>query len=189
MGIDQETAARLAEADLITEDLERANSRVAEVERRNEKLRAEIEAVRSGSESAAQYVYPIPAISRFVLTTNCRVSLMETQISDLQTEASRLIRSLESQKDASDLASKEVRKKVDELVRERDGVSKDLETLRHKIALYADYDEIKRELEIMKVRPLRPSSQFSLLTRWNDSTSNSQGWTSIKYPEIPLPTS
>jgi homeobox protein cut-like len=78
---------------------------------------------------------------------------METQISDLQTEASRLIRSLESQKDASDLASKEVRKKVDELVRERDGVTKDLEALREKITLYADYDEIKRELEIMKVRP------------------------------------
>lgn len=52
--IDQETVDRLAEADLITEDLERANSRVAEVERRNEKLRAEIEAVRSGSESAAK---------------------------------------------------------------------------------------------------------------------------------------
>lgn len=51
---DQETIARLAEADLVTQDLERANSRVAEVERRNEKLRAEIEAVRSGSESTAR---------------------------------------------------------------------------------------------------------------------------------------
>lgn len=51
---DQETIARLAEADQITEDLERANSRVHEVERRNEKLRAEIEAVRSGSESAGR---------------------------------------------------------------------------------------------------------------------------------------
>lgn len=54
MYIDQEVIARLAEADLITQDLERANSRVAEVQRRNEKLRAEIEAVRSGSEGAAQ---------------------------------------------------------------------------------------------------------------------------------------
>jgi len=53
---DQETVARLAEADLIAEDLERANARVAEVERRNEKLRAEIEAVRSGSESADRCV-------------------------------------------------------------------------------------------------------------------------------------
>lgn len=44
--------ARLAEADLVAADLERANSRVAEVERRNETLRAEIEAVRSGAESA-----------------------------------------------------------------------------------------------------------------------------------------
>lgn len=51
---DQETMARLAEADLMTEDLERANSRVAEVQRRNEKLRVEIEAVRSGSEGTAQ---------------------------------------------------------------------------------------------------------------------------------------
>ena len=53
---DQETVARLAEADLITEDLERANSRVTEVERRNEKLRAEIEAVRSGTDSATRCV-------------------------------------------------------------------------------------------------------------------------------------
>lgn len=52
---DQETIARLAEADLVAEDLERANSRVAEVERRNEKLRAEIEAVRSGSEGVVRY--------------------------------------------------------------------------------------------------------------------------------------
>lgn len=59
---DQETVARLAEADLITEDLERANSRVTEVERRNEKLRAEIEAVRSGSESAGRYVGTPPLV-------------------------------------------------------------------------------------------------------------------------------
>ena len=52
--VDQETIARLAEADLVTQDLERANSRVAEVERRNEKLRSEVEAVRSGSESTAR---------------------------------------------------------------------------------------------------------------------------------------
>lgn len=52
---DQETVARLEETDLITQDLERANSRVAEVERRNEKLRAEIESVRSGNETTARY--------------------------------------------------------------------------------------------------------------------------------------
>jgi len=48
---DQETLARLTEMDLMAADIERANSRVLEMERRNEKLRAEIETVRNGSEN------------------------------------------------------------------------------------------------------------------------------------------
>ncbi|KAI5477893.1 Golgi membrane protein [Pseudohyphozyma bogoriensis] len=129
---DQETIARLAEADLITEDLERANSRVAEVERRNEKLRAEIEAVRSGSESAA------------------KVAAMETQISDLQTEASRLIRSLDSQKELSEREKTELTKKVEELSKEKETRTKEIEVFKEKVRQYSDYDEVKRELDIMK---------------------------------------
>ncbi|KZT52259.1 hypothetical protein CALCODRAFT_94114 [Calocera cornea HHB12733] len=53
---DQEVMSRLAELEMLESDLERANSRVASVERRNELLRAEIEAVRSGSETADKYV-------------------------------------------------------------------------------------------------------------------------------------
>ncbi|KAG0701320.1 hypothetical protein DFH29DRAFT_1000288 [Suillus ampliporus] len=47
---DQEIISRLAETDMIMVDLERANSRVATVEQRNEALRREIEALRTGSE-------------------------------------------------------------------------------------------------------------------------------------------
>lgn len=70
--LDQEVVAKLAEMDFIVADLERANSRVAAVERRNvrfvlhsdvsltsclqEILRAEIEAVRSGNDSSNRYV-------------------------------------------------------------------------------------------------------------------------------------
>jgi homeobox protein cut-like len=66
--IDQEVVAKLAEVDMIVADLDRANSRVATVERRNvrpadhsemhakdkfqEILRAEIETMRSGSEAS-----------------------------------------------------------------------------------------------------------------------------------------
>ncbi|KAI5890717.1 uncharacterized protein SCHCODRAFT_02352021 [Schizophyllum commune H4-8] len=49
---DQEVVAKLAEMDMIVADLERANSRVATVERRNEILRADIEALRSGADSS-----------------------------------------------------------------------------------------------------------------------------------------
>ncbi|ORY89725.1 CASP C terminal-domain-containing protein [Leucosporidium creatinivorum] len=129
---DQETIARLAEADLITEDLERANSRVTEVERRNEKLRAEIEAVRSGSESAG------------------RVTVLESQISDLQTEASRLIRSLDEQKELAEKERKEDGRKVDELLKEKTAKAKEVEELKERVKQFADYDEVKRELEIMK---------------------------------------
>ncbi|GAA5828670.1 hypothetical protein JCM3766R1_003781 [Sporobolomyces carnicolor] len=129
---DQETIARLAEADLVTQDLERANSRVAEVERRNEKLRAEIEAVRSGSESTS------------------RVAALESQITDLETEASRLIRSLDVQKELLETERSESSKRIDAL--EKDQVEKDreIESCKERLKNFADYDELRRELEIMK---------------------------------------
>ncbi|GAA5864142.1 hypothetical protein JCM1840_000714 [Sporobolomyces johnsonii] len=129
---DQETIARLAEADLITQDLERANSRVAEVERRNEKLRAEIEAVRSGSESAT------------------RVAVLESQVSDLEAEASRLMRSLDSQKELFETERAEISKKLEALERDQNVKDKEIEGLREKTKQFADYDELRRELEIMK---------------------------------------
>ncbi|GAA6006458.1 CCAAT displacement transcription factor COY1 [Rhodotorula paludigena] len=129
---DQETVARLAEADLVAKDLERANARVAEVERRNEKLRAEIEAVRSGSESAE------------------RVTALVAQVSDLQTEASRLMRSLDAQKDASESVRAELVKKVDVLERDQQVRDREIDALKDKVRQFADYDEVKRELEIMK---------------------------------------
>lgn len=49
---DQDTLAKLAELDIVVEDLARANERVASVQRRNELLRSEIESVRSGSEES-----------------------------------------------------------------------------------------------------------------------------------------
>lgn len=76
---DQETVAKLTELDIVTADLERANSRVAAVERRNvsgqacvtnlsayriiqELLRAEIETVRSGNEASTKYVRIHPLV-------------------------------------------------------------------------------------------------------------------------------
>ncbi|KAJ8293382.1 Protein CASP [Rhodotorula toruloides] len=129
---DQETVARLAEADLVAQDLERANARVAEVERRNEKLRAEIEAVRSGTETAS------------------RVGVLEAQVSDLQTEATRLIRSLDSQKEAFESERSDLQKKVGQLEKDQAAKAQEIETLGEKVKQFADYDEIKRELEIMK---------------------------------------
>ncbi|KAG8912989.1 hypothetical protein FRC00_003305 [Tulasnella sp. 408] len=124
--------AKLAEMDMIVADLERANGRVAAVERRNEILRAEIEAVRSGSDAAD------------------RVKALETQISELERESARLLQALEAQKTTTAEVEATAQKKADEAARELAQKASEIESFRQKVKQYYDYDEIKRELEIMK---------------------------------------
>lgn len=147
MPADQEVEARLQEMDLLTADLERANSRVAEVERRNEKLRAEIELVRSGSESAD------------------KVKSLELQISDLQSEAERLLRSLDLQKEEAEKQKALALKREQDLNKSSEASKAELDSLREKVQQYSDYDEVKRELEIMKVSGRFSRGLQCMLTR------------------------
>lgn len=126
-------AARLAEVDLVVADLSRANERVATVERRNELLRSEIESVRSGSGQAD------------------RVKKLESQISDLEAEASRLLRALDQSKDAMAESERQAKRRADESAKETSGLKSEVDSLKNRVKQYADYDEVKRELEIMKV--------------------------------------
>jgi homeobox protein cut-like len=129
---DQEGAARFAELDMMAADLERANSRVAVVEQRNEALRAEIEAVRSGSDAED------------------RIKTLEGQISGLEEETARLLRALDSQKESAAAAQLALKKRDEEVLREVAAKEAEIENLKQKVRQFADYDEIKRELEIMK---------------------------------------
>ncbi|KAH8828570.1 CASP C terminal-domain-containing protein [Flagelloscypha sp. PMI_526] len=129
---DEEVIAKLAEVDMMVADLERANSRVATVERRNELLRAEMETMRSGSE------------------TSEKVKALEAQISELEVEVERLNRSLETQKQTTQDTEHAWKRKVDEAVREASKKASEVDALKTRLKGYSDYDEIKRELEIMK---------------------------------------
>ncbi|KAG0144756.1 hypothetical protein CROQUDRAFT_659572 [Cronartium quercuum f. sp. fusiforme G11] len=127
-----ETVSRRVEIEMVEADLERSQRRVEEVERRNEKLRAEIEAVRSGSEGQD------------------RVRSLEAQITELQTEAARLLSTLESQKELISQTQLEKSQQEAEYTKRIKKLEDEISILRSKVAQYADYDEIKRELEIMK---------------------------------------
>ncbi|KAF8635236.1 hypothetical protein AX17_004009 [Amanita inopinata Kibby_2008] len=129
---DQEVTTKLAEMDMIVSDLERANSRVATVERRNELLRAEIEAMRSGNE------------------VSDKVESLENHVSELEGEVERLSRSLESQKLITSEAQMSGSRKVEEISREVAKKAAEIEHLKSRLKHYGDYDEIKRELEILK---------------------------------------
>ncbi|KAF8070611.1 CASP C terminal-domain-containing protein [Lyophyllum atratum] len=129
---DQEVVAKLAEVDMIVADLDRANSRVATVERRNESLRAELEAVRSGSD------------------TSERVKSLEAHVADLEGESERMSRALEAQKVLTSKIDAASAKKTDDLSKEIQKKVAEVDQLKQKMKRYSDYDEIKRELEIMK---------------------------------------
>jgi homeobox protein cut-like len=87
---------------------------------------------------------------------------LEAQISDLQAEASRLLRNLDFQKEEAARLQREHAKRDEERDAEFGQRTADAETLRERLEQYADYDEVKRELDIMKVRR---AAAFSLRKR------------------------
>ncbi|CAE6403371.1 unnamed protein product, partial [Rhizoctonia solani] len=131
---DQEVDAKLAEMDLIAADLERANSRVAAVERRNEILRAEIETLRTGSDSIQ------------------RTQALEAQLAESDAEAQRLRVTFEELKRSTSETIAAAEKKIVELEKESGTKASvtEIDNLKIQLKQYADYDEIKRELGIMK---------------------------------------
>ncbi|KAG9102714.1 hypothetical protein FRC06_001352 [Ceratobasidium sp. 370] len=129
---EQEVDAKLAEMDLIVADLERANSRVAAVERRNEILRAEIETLRTGSDSVQ------------------RIQSLENQLGESDAEAQRLRVAFEELKRTTSESISAAEKRLSEAEKEASARAAEIEGLRTRMKQYADYDEIKRELGIMK---------------------------------------
>ena len=61
------------------------------------------------------------------------------------------MRTLEQSKSERERIESESSKRRDDVERELTTIKNELESARAKVKLYADYDEIKRELEIMKV--------------------------------------
>ncbi|CAE7146035.1 unnamed protein product [Rhizoctonia solani] len=135
---DQEVDAKLAEMDLITADLERANSRVAAVERRNEILRAEIESLKTGSDSVQ------------------RTQTLEAQLAESDAETQRLRATFEELKKSTSETITTAEKRITELEKEAITRVAEIDNLRTRLKQYADYDEIKRELGIMKVTDAYP---------------------------------
>nr|ODN99957.1 homeobox protein cut-like [Cryptococcus depauperatus CBS 7855] len=125
-------AARLAELDMVAADLARANERVASVERRNEQLRSEVESVRSGSQQSA------------------KIGALETQISELEAEASRILSALDMAKETQQQTERQLSKQAEDSAKEVESLKKEIDISKEKMKEFADYDEVKRELEIMK---------------------------------------
>jgi homeobox protein cut-like len=124
-----------AELEIVHSELDRANSRLAEVEARNEQLRLELAQSASQSESVKQVVVEEdPSFLR------------------LQSENSSLLRRLETSRmdKSSEKGKWESQRRV--LEREVTSLRTDRESLKQKLSQWNDYDNLKQELEVLKVK-------------------------------------
>ena len=140
-GKEDRVGNHLAELEIVSRDLERTNLRLAEVEARNEQLRQEL--------------------ANATATADGTQTTKESQQSDeddedpqmirLQNENTALMKKLELAKAQSEDDKREWDRKIKALERSIEDVKADKDGLKAKLERWRDYEEVKRELEILKV--------------------------------------
>ncbi|KAJ2845091.1 hypothetical protein J3B02_004774, partial [Coemansia erecta] len=140
-GADRELIGKLAELDIVQSDLEHANSRLADMQMQNAKLRSELALLADGAvdgsggggggvaEALAEY---------------------KRRVRDLDDETKRLFASLEKAEAQITLQDARMEQAVSAVERESMAKDEELQRLRNELKQRADYDEIKRDLDIMK---------------------------------------
>lgn len=121
--------AASAELQLVVSDLERTSARLAEVEARNEQLRVEL------ARSTAQ-------------ATNSQDE--DPQVLRLQSENSSLLRRLESIRFDREGEKRKLEEQAKQLERQRRSAMDESQDLRKRLQKWSDYDEVKRELDMLK---------------------------------------
>lgn len=87
---------------------------------------------------------------------------LEFRISESEAETERLSRALESQKALSLEVEKKRAKKAEQMANDLQKKVVEVEHLKQRLDQFSDYDEIKRELDIMKVH-ISPKISISLI--------------------------
>ncbi|KAM5440409.1 hypothetical protein McanMca71_003892 [Microsporum canis] len=128
------SAATAAELEIVTSDLERTSIRLAEVEARNEQLSLDLAQAVSQSQSEHSS-HPIEE---------------DPQYLRLQSENSSLMRKLEAARFDKDTERNSWQGKLRQCERANSKITLERDELREKLTKVADYDDIKRELEVIK---------------------------------------
>ena len=137
--------ATAAELELVSADLEKTNLRLAEVEARNEQLRLELAQAVSHSQSDQKTsVEDDPAYLR------------------LQSENSSLLRKLDAARFDKDSDRHSWESKLLQSERQSSKVTAERDELRSRLEKFADYEDMRRELEMIKVRAHLHSGKIPL---------------------------
>ena len=126
-------SASAAELEIVSSDLDRTSQRLAEVEARNEQLRVELAEASSSIQQRS--------------TTDD-----DPNNARLRSENSTLLRRLDAIRLEKDSGTRKLDNRIRILEKNAQMLERDREGLRERVQSWRDYDEIKQELEIFKVR-------------------------------------
>ncbi|UCS23697.1 uncharacterized protein HLK63_M08107 [Nakaseomyces glabratus] len=120
------------ERNLLVQELESSQSRVFQLEKRNEELSGKLAKATSEAEKESD------------------LAAKQQQISQLESENALIMASSERERTNLNNITRELQQKVDNLKTESVSYKNELETLRRKVNTFSDYNEIKSELEALK---------------------------------------
>ncbi|KAL1587786.1 hypothetical protein WHR41_03552 [Cladosporium halotolerans] len=126
------SAAAAAELELANSELERTTTRLAEIEARNEQLRYELAQSASQSSGRSTAVEDDPAYLR------------------LRSENSSLLRRIDNARYDKESETSALESKLRGIEREANALKADRESLQARIEKWSDYEEVKRELEMLR---------------------------------------
>jgi len=125
-------AATAAELELANSELERTSARLAEIEARNEQMRVELAQSASQSSGRSTAVEEEPAYLR------------------LRSENSSLLRRIDNARYDKESETSALESKLRGIEREVNALKADRESLQARVQKWSDYDEVKRELEMLR---------------------------------------
>lgn len=146
-------AATVAELEIVSSELEKANLRLADVEARNEQMRMELAQTASQAKSTGRSgnVEDDPSFLR------------------LRSENSSLLRKLDSARYDKETEKSGLETKLRSAEREVASAKADRDALQSKVQKWSDYDEVKGELEMLRAIEFATVSDTDLLDT-DDST-------------------
>ena len=150
--------------EIVSSELERTSHRLADVEARNEQLRLELAQSASAHATQQVAVEDDPAFLR------------------LQSENSSLLRKLESARFEEDSDRTKLETETRSLEREIKSLKSEKDALREKVHKWSDYENVKQELEVLKVGSFYPRTHYALT--WYSRSNSRQERMMTKLPKL-----
>lgn len=151
--------ASAAELEIVQSELDRANTRLAEIEGRNEQLRVELAQSTSSAHSSGRStaVEDDPAYLR------------------LRSENTSLLRKLDAARSDKDTDKSGWDSKMRSLEREMNSLKADRDALQGKVKKWSDYEEVRRELDMLRAIEFSTVEDIDDEALDRDSSAQSNG--------------